>query len=346
MGLYQYARSQSGSGDIRAGVVGAGSVARTAHLPVYRDNHDVDLIAIADLDDESRISAAREYAANRTYDDGERMIRDESLDLISISTPPSTHRSLFVAAAEEGIHIYCEKPMATTVADAEAMAASAESAGIVTQIGYTRPYVENFKTVNSLVGNDVLGELKSLHTHRVRSPPSGRWNYNSEISGGGVIADQLPHIVDFYLRLFNDMPAIQEAKLRSTDIRDVEDFAEIEFNFGGIPVRTTLGWSLYTRHQRNVLVTDYGTLEYNMTDLTGTVQSVDLAQRYGENPVVDVRGVFRGFVAGDDNFHHKRVRDFINHVKANDRDTVAPADRGVEVTKIVRKVYDQAERDS
>lgn len=342
MELLRRVRRRLGSDTLRAGVVGAGSVARTAHLPVYRDHPEVELVALADVDSDSRASAAREYGVDQRYADGQELIAEADVDLLSISTPPATHRALVTAAAEAGIHLYCEKPMATSVADAEAMAASAESAGVVTQVGYTRPYIETFKTVLRLSDCDILGEISSLHTHRIRPSPSGGWNYDPTVSGGGVVSDQLPHILDFYVRLFGTTPEIDSVQLESRDVSGVEDYAEIDFSFDGVPVRTTLQWTLDAKYQRNVLVAEHGTVEYDMTEFGGEVQSAEVAQRDGENPIVDLKGVARLFRSTGSDFHYERVWDFVDHVVAGDTDTIAPVSRGVTITELIRDVYDQS----
>lgn len=343
MPILNQLRNHFQSGKLRAGVVGAGSVARNAHLPVYKNDERVKLIAIADLDRPNRTSAAQEFGAERTYSEGKQMISEESLDIISICTPPSTHEDLFITATAAGINVYCEKPMALSIESAERMVSAAESADVITQIGYTRPYVESFKTVLNLSKESILGETRSLHTHRIRAPPDGKWNYNPSISGGGVVSDQLPHILDFYIRLFDTEPSIRNVQFRYDNVPTVENYAEIDFDFDGIPVRTTLGWSLHSRHQRNVLVADRGTVEYNMKTIEGNIQNTELAQKCGDNPVLDVKGLLRVFMSPTDDFHSKRIQDFVDHVVAEDPDTVAPVQRGLTVTKILREVYDRAE---
>jgi len=334
-----------GSDGLRAGVVGLGSVAHTAHLPTYDAHPEATLAAVADLDAERRESVREEYGVDATYESGAEMIEDADLDLLSICTPPGTHRDLFVTAAEAGCHVYCEKPMTTTVADGEAMVAAAEDAGIITQMGYTRPYVENFRNVLSMLDHHLLGNLKRLQTHRVRNSPAGGWNYDPDLSGGGVVADQLPHIMDFYIRVFGTTPEIEAVALESLDVPAVEDYAELAFDFDGVHVETVLHWTLHTKYQRNVLLGTKGSVEFNMTRLDAEIQSEPVAQKYGQLPFVDLRDQFRAWWGGDDDFHGKRVWDFVDHVAADDHDTVAPVERGLEVTQVLREVYERGEMD-
>lgn len=332
-----------GSDGLRAGVVGAGSVARTAHFPAYDAHSETDLVAVADLNADRRQEAVDTYDIDDAYAEGAEMLADADLDLVSICTPAGTHRDLFVAAADAGCHIYCEKPMTTNVESAEAMLTAAEAAGIVTQIGYTRAYVKNYRHVLAMVENHLLAEIKRLRTHRVRSPPDGGWNFDPEMSGGGVVADQLGHMLDFYIRLFDTTPEITSVTLKRLDVPTVEDYAELEFDFDGIPVETTLHWTPSAKHHRNVLFGTGGLLEFNLDTLSGEVQGETVAQQYGRQPFVDLRGEFRAWWGGTNDFQDIRVRDFVDHVVSEDRETVAPVQRGLEVTRLISEVYDRGE---
>lgn len=343
MSLVKRVRKLPKSEKSRAGVIGAGSVAQNAHLPVYENDERISLIAIADLDTSTRKAVAEEFDIEQTYSEGAQMISEEDLDIVSICTPPTTHENLFITAAEAGVNIYCEKPMTITVEAAKRMVSTAESTGVITQIGYTRPYIENFKTVLSLLENSILGDIRSLHTHRIRTPPGAQWNYDPSISGGGVVSDQLPHILDFYMRVFGGEPTIHDVRFRSQEVPTVEDYAEIDFEFDGVPVRTTIGWSLHSKYQRNVLVADRGAIEYNMQTIEGQIQDTEFAQKSGKNPIIDIKGLFRTFVSASDDFQSERIQDFIDHVESGNLNTVAPARRGLKVTKLLREIYHQAE---
>ncbi|MFB6201885.1 MAG: Gfo/Idh/MocA family protein [Halorhabdus sp.] len=332
-----------GSDPLRAGVVGAGSVASTAHFPTYRDHPETALVAVADLDKDRRGAVAAEYGIEQEYETGKEMLAEADLDVVSICTPAGTHRDLFVAAADAGCHIYCEKPMTTDVESAKAMVDAAERAGIVTQIGYTRAYVENYRHVLAMVENHLLGDIKRLKTHRVRSPPDGGWNFDPEMSGGGIVTDQLGHMLDFYIRLFGTIPEVTSVELERLDVPTVEDYAVIEFDFGGVPVETTLHWTPNAKHHRNVLFGTGGLLEFNLDSLTGEVQGEAVAQKYGKQPFVDLRGEFRAWWGGTNDFHDVRVRDFVDHVVEEDSETVAPAQRGLDVTRVIAEVYERGE---
>lgn len=332
-----------GSDVLRAGVIGAGSVAQTAHLPSYTTHPDTNLVAVADLDPKRRAQTVSEYDIDTGYESGEAMLEEANIDVVSICTPAGTHKDLFLSAADAGCHIYCEKPMTTDVRSAQAMVAAASEADIITQVGYTRAYAENYRNVLSMVSNELLGEIKRVKTHRVRSPPAADWNFNPAMSGGGIVADQLGHMIDFYIRLFDSVPEVKSATLERLDVPTVEDYAELVFDFDGVPVETTLHWTPNAKHHRTVLFGTGGLLELNLESLAGEIQGETVAKKFGKQPFIDLRGEFRAWWGGTSKLHDRRVRDFIDHIVENDHDTVAPVQRGLEVTRVIADVYERGE---
>ena len=109
-----------------------------AHLWSYRSLSPlVDLVAAADPDDESRAARGREYAIPQVYADPAPMLEQESPDLVSICTPPQSHRDLVELAVRSGVRgILCEKPMALSAADAAAMVDICREHGVRLALGY------------------------------------------------------------------------------------------------------------------------------------------------------------------------------------------------------------------
>lgn len=79
-----------GSDGLRAGVIGAGSVAQTAHLPSYTNHPDTNLVAVADLDPKRRAQTVSEYDIDTGYESGETMLEEANIDIVSICTPAGT----------------------------------------------------------------------------------------------------------------------------------------------------------------------------------------------------------------------------------------------------------------
>jgi predicted dehydrogenase len=117
------------SSKLRVGVIGAGLQGQS-HLACYAVMPQVEIAAIADIDADKARAAAQKYAVPRWYESYEKMLDDAPLDAVSVVTPDDLHREPCLAAAAYGKHILVEKPLATTVADGEAIVAAARKAGV------------------------------------------------------------------------------------------------------------------------------------------------------------------------------------------------------------------------
>jgi predicted dehydrogenase len=99
------------------------------------------LEAIADVSAPAAEQAAHQYGFKRWRTDWKALIGDPGIHVVSITTPNTLHKEMALAAIAAGKHVHCEKPLAPSVADAEAMVKAAEAKGVVTQVGYN--YIKN-----------------------------------------------------------------------------------------------------------------------------------------------------------------------------------------------------------
>jgi len=113
---------------VKAGIIGCGFVATRAHIPVYRAL-GVDIAAVCDQNESRARSCARKFRVKRWFTDADRLLREE-LDLVSVCTPPSTHAKVAIACARAGKHVLVEKPMTTTVQDADRLLGAVKDAGV------------------------------------------------------------------------------------------------------------------------------------------------------------------------------------------------------------------------
>ncbi len=125
-------------GNYKVGCVGAGFVAEAYHLPVQQTLDGVETVAICDLNTDLAGSMAAAFDIPAVYGDYNEMIEKESLDFISVCVPPALHLPVTKAAAEAGVHVICEKPMAPTPEQV------AEMVEIVDQSGIKFMIAENF----------------------------------------------------------------------------------------------------------------------------------------------------------------------------------------------------------
>lgn len=109
------------------GIIGCGKIAQVRHIPEYAAHPAARLAGYYDLNQE-RAQALAEQWGGQAYPTWEALLTDPAIDAVSICAANTAHAELTIAALRAGKHVLCEKPMATTLADCEAMAAAARGA--------------------------------------------------------------------------------------------------------------------------------------------------------------------------------------------------------------------------
>ncbi len=148
---------------IKIGVIGCGSIARHRHLPEYASNNQVELVAVCDVIASRSEEMANQYGA-KAYTDFHEMLLDPEIDAVSVCTPNYLHGSMTIAALNAGKHVLCEKPMATSQAEAEKMIEAAEQSGKKLMIGHNQRFVPAHVKAKEWIAEGKLGKLYSFRT--------------------------------------------------------------------------------------------------------------------------------------------------------------------------------------
>ncbi|MDG6915635.1 MAG: Gfo/Idh/MocA family oxidoreductase, partial [Nitrososphaerota archaeon] len=122
------------------GVVGAGRMGAMHARNVAKKVPDARLVAVADTSEEAAKRLAAECGAANVFTDYLRLVENREVQAVVIATPTVLKPQIVKFACEAGKHVFCEKPMATSVADCEAMIAACKSAGVKLMIGYRCHY--------------------------------------------------------------------------------------------------------------------------------------------------------------------------------------------------------------
>ena len=161
-----------GYGDkVRVGVIGAG-ILGTTHVKFCMKHPDVEVAAVADIVKEKAKKLAGEAGA-KPYTDYKEMLKKEPLDAVFVATPDFLHYEPVVTAAEEGKHVYVQKPFATKVEEARGMVEAAEKAGIKLMVGFGMRWYYTFTAAHVLVREEYIGDLISatmIHNDRIDAP--------------------------------------------------------------------------------------------------------------------------------------------------------------------------------
>jgi predicted dehydrogenase len=263
------------SADTRAGfaVVGLGKLSLGQIIPGFRNCRRARLTALVSghADKASRIAAEQGLPAGSiySYEDFDRIAANPRIDVVYIVLPNFMHAEYTIRALKAGKHVLCEKPMATTVADAEAMVAAAKAANRKLMIAYRCHYEPLNLYGMRLLRRGALGKPRLVVTNMGRqsdpNDPSDAWRLDMQKSGGGALSDMGIYGINGVRYLLNEEPVELRASAK-TDRKDprfqtVEDLITWEMRFPSGAVSTgstsfdqagTMAWEVYGQHGKMV----------------------------------------------------------------------------------------------
>lgn len=193
---------------VRYAVIGAGNIAQVAVLPAFAHaKANSQLVGLISGDREKRTELSKRYdlAFHGDYHDLELLIEEAGVDAVYIATPNALHKEQALRAAEAGVHILCEKPLATSVADCEAIVEACQSAGVKLMVAYRLHFEAATLKAMELVKSGKIGEPKifdSVFGHVVR-PGDIR---EDPALGGGAMLDLGIYCVNAARNLFGAEP--------------------------------------------------------------------------------------------------------------------------------------------
>ena len=183
--------------------VGAGTIGRVhgdAWARLQAERGGVRLLGIVDPDAEgARLAAQLQVKYFATWDD----VPLAAVDVVDVASPTPTHRWYVEAAAAAGKHVFCEKPLALTLEDVDAMAKAAEQAGVHLAVGHVVRFFPAYRRAHDLIASGRMGAVVMARLYRGGAFPRGRHNwYADRAQSGGPLLDLSLHDFDFLLWTF------------------------------------------------------------------------------------------------------------------------------------------------
>ena len=192
---------------IKIGIIGCGKIAQIRHIPEYAANPDAKLYGFFDVNQERAKEIAVKYGGI-AYESYQQMLEDPEIDAVSVLTPNFTHAEISIAALKAGKHVLCEKPMATTLTDCEAMAATARKTGKKLMIAQNQRLAGAHRKAKELLDNGAIGDVITFRTSFSHSGADnwsvdGRnsWFMDKSRSCFGAMADLGVHKTDLMVYL-------------------------------------------------------------------------------------------------------------------------------------------------
>jgi predicted dehydrogenase len=229
------------------GLIGCGSMGGS-HARQMGALGDIRLAAACDVDEAKARALAEAVRAEgqdvRIYTDVRDLLADPAVPAVIVATPNFTHREIVLAAIEAGKHVFCEKPMALTVADCDEMIAAAERTGRKLMVGQVLRLMTVFSTVRRLIAEDVIGRPFAMRVLRcgVRRTGDGPWQAPwraKRANTGGLLFEVNVHEFDFMRSIMGDAAEVNAVAENFTRPEyDYEDhvIVTVRFRDGGLGV--------------------------------------------------------------------------------------------------------------
>lgn len=193
---------------LKVGIIGCGGIANGKHMPALRKVDEVELVAFCDVIVERAEKAREEYGTNvsAVYQDYKELLADAQIDIIHVCTPNNSHAEISIAAMRADKHVMCEKPMAKTSQEAQAMLAAAKETGKKLTIGYQNRFTTAATYLHRLCEEGELGDVYYGKAHAIRRRAVPTWGVflDEDAQGGGPLIDIGTHALDLTLWMMNN----------------------------------------------------------------------------------------------------------------------------------------------
>jgi len=189
--------------NIKVGVVGYGGAFNMgkAHLNEMK-RAGMTPVAVAELDPSRLAVAETDFPGIQTYSTLTAMLKKSDVDLLAIITPHNTHAKLALEALRAGRHVVCEKPMAVTTAECDAMIAAAKKKGVIISTYHNRHWDGRaMQAVKDVGGDRCIGEIVRVEAHMGSRGQPGDWWRSSKSISGGILYDWGVHLLEYSLQL-------------------------------------------------------------------------------------------------------------------------------------------------
>ena len=195
---------------LKWGVLGAGSVAQRRAMPAINKAEDAELYALLSRDVARAQRLATEHGAPTYYTTIDELLSDEALDAIYVSTPVYLHCEQVVEAAERGLHVLCDKPMAMNTEECQRMIDACEANGVHLQVCFLFRFHSCFQQIKNWVDEGRLGGIVQGRVPFLKPFPilPGAWRGNPNQGGGGCLMDLGAHGVDLLRYILGEVSQV------------------------------------------------------------------------------------------------------------------------------------------
>jgi predicted dehydrogenase len=254
---------------LRVGIIGCGKIAQVRHAPEYAENPQCRMTAFYDFLPERAQAFSRLYGG-KTLDSVNALL-DSGVDAVSVCVANADHAAVTIAALRRGVHVLCEKPMATTLADCEAMASAARENALTLMLGHNQRLTRTHREARRHVEAGEIGRVLAFHTTFGHPGPEGwtglqnSWFFDKKKAAFGALADLGIHKTDLLHYLLDEPIVSVKATFRTLDKKypdgtpiEVDDNAFCIYRAkSGATGQMHVSWTFYGEEDNSTIL--YGT---------------------------------------------------------------------------------------
>ena len=340
----------------KVGIIGAGNISR-AHLISYNRNPEVEVVAIADLNEALVKERTEAFGVKKYYTDYKDLLKDETIEAVSILTPLFTHHQIVIEALNAGKHVLCEKPPCMTPQQVQECVDTAKSANKLLMWALVCRFRKEMKYLKEHVDAGHLGEIYHAEAVGVERCSMMRgWFVDKERAGGGFLLDGAIHRIDEALYLMgypkvkmvvgfttnvnHDLPK----KIKGVGVgwascdtneyeRTVESAASgyVRFENGACLYVKGAGIMYNTRAEGYInLCGDHGGARLE----GGNIELIENVDNY----LMESKPI----ITADINMFDQEINHFVDCCR-NGKECIVPGWQGVELMKVINGIYRSAE---
>lgn len=276
---------------LRWGIISTANIGKWAVIPAIQASSNGEVVAVASRDAQKGEAFAAELGIPRSFGSYETLLEDAEVDAIYNPLPNSMHLEWSIKAAEKGVHVLCEKPLALDAAECDQMQAAADANGVKLMEAFMYRFHPQTAKVVELVREGALGDLRFIHsafTFRLTRPDNIRWNPDL---GGGSLMDVGSYCVNISRTVAGQEPVEVQAFARWSPSGVDEQLAGTMRFESGVLAQFDCALSMERREMYEVAGTD-ASLEVPAAFLPGK-ESTTIWERRGRGEAVEhtVEGV-------------------------------------------------------
>jgi predicted dehydrogenase len=274
---------------LRGALVGYGFIGAQGHVPAYLQRNDVELVAVADVCPARRVRVAAQLPGAATYASVDEMLSAEGgrLDFVDIATPPCDHAPIAHRALEMGLHVLCEKPLATSLAGARSLLEHAVRARRVLFPAHNYKHAPVVRAITEVVRSGRIGRVRSVTVDTFRTTHARgvlEWNPDwrrlARWAGGGIAMDHGSHAFYLTFEWMGAWPISVTAKTANSDPSrwDTEDSCMAVLSFPGGLTYVHLTWTAGVRKIIYTVQGEHGAITVDDDDVQVAVRQPPSAE--------------------------------------------------------------------